>query len=370
MSAKAGKIFGAILYILVLLVAVCAKLFYASAGFDISLALLVLTTFAVAIIVFETNILVDDPSAPATPGDPPTQLSEDQKYEDKKKRAYWLLLHVLIFAAVAVLPFEEAPRTSCLILLTLLVIELASIAAKNRKDYEKRQTESMESIVKKGEALLPYLVGVLLLIATWQKFDGGGFIAGLYSAVRTQVNNMEQDRARERAKTAPNWGLIFGNMRTTRAACPTDDPLAGDQRVILHDGPAPSAASQMQQPDVLPNFSASVNNWSRPLDFVVGFSGQIALSPDSYIDISSPRDAVFVHLLVERSGAGTDLVLQNGICRQDGPANFVCTGSWRQGDLQGTYTMGVQDAGCTVHLYMVLDSGQVEVGQITIISRR
>lgn len=363
-KSNAGLVVSGIVYVLLLVFAVYCKLVYTKEGLgsDISLALLMGTTIVAAFIVFGTDILVERPWKPKDGQDPP-EPSDAVRYKDKKERAKWLLMHILIFAAVAVLPFEEAPRTSCLLILTLLVIELASIGAKDHDAYLKSETKKLEGYVEKGEMLLPYLVGTLIVIALWQKFDGKGFFTALYDRARAEIASAESTRERERKNAAPQWGSIFMGTRQQHAS-DDSDPLAGDQRVILHNTPpSPSACAPT---GVHPEFTASVNNWRRPVDFRLGHANGIPLSSDSYIDITAPSDAVFVTFLAARSGAGMDLVLENGVCENSGNA-YECRGSWHQGNVRGTYIMGVQQTGATVRLYAIVGGDKVEVGQVTII---
>lgn len=369
MSTKTGTIVGGIAYVALLLVAIICKVIFVKDGLggDISLGILMISTIAVAIVVFGTDLVVADPMQQTAAGGTSPPLSDEEKYKLKKERSYWVLMHVLLFAAVAVLPFEEAPRISCLVIFTLLVIALATVGAKDYTAYKQYETDSMVKIAAMGEKALPFLVAALLIIAIWQKFDGKGFFTALYSRVQQEVADRESSRSSVRRADAPNWSEMFLKSPSGRPA-PMDDPLAGEQKVTLHQAPpAPSSplpVATPASPNVHPEFIATVSFMRRPLELSLGRTDGLYLSPDSYIDVTTPGDAVYVRLLASLTGAGADVYLDRGVLTQSN-TEYICKGSWRQGATRGSYTMNIQEAGATAHLFV---SGE-EVCQLSIVRR-
>lgn len=338
------------------------------AGVLITCALIAL--IPLAYIVYGSG-LIPDPQPPNADGPTGSQL-----------RARAVVAHCLLFAALIVFPLRTAPVLSGFLILLIVALVFVGLAYKTPKDNEVGTKDSLKKLDEWIKPSIAVVIGLIFLFGAFYSLHIGAHtekaveIAGqteMSAAIKngdilemmalkykelTSKRSSGNWDAEERRIRSASFNLIPRNDQT--GSC---DPLASEQRVVLHQEAPPTAS-----PAALPGFIASVNSWRRPVDFTLGRTDTIALSPDSYININTPADSVYIMLLASQCGAGADLVLENGICKQSGN-QYECSGTWHQGTATGTYKMGVQETGATARLYAVVGGDSVQVCQITILVR-
>lgn len=312
-------------------------------------------------------------------GDDPTPLDPD-KPTKKQKQARIMVAHCAIWAVLITFPLRHAPKLSGLLIFLIVTLVFVGLAYKTPKVNESDTKDSLKALEGWVKPIIAVVVVLIFLFGAayelhleshtdkaleisghseMAKAVKNGDILEMIALKYREVTSQQGDRnweAEERRIRNASFNLIPRGNQPSQC-----DPLASTQNVTLHQGPPPPAALA-----VLPGYSASVNNWRRPVDFNLGHTDGIALSPDSYVNINIPNKAVYVMLLASRSGAGTDIVLENGTCTQTGN-QYIATGTWHQGQVCGTYTMGIQETGATARLNAVVGGDLIEVCQVTII---
>jgi hypothetical protein len=341
------------------------------AGVLISCALISL--IPIAYIAYGSGLVPDDPPTPDP--DAPTK---------RQNQARIMVGHSLIWAVLIMFPLRHAPVLSGFLILLIVTLVFVGLAYKTPKVNESDTKESLKSLEGWVKPVIVIVIALIFIFgAAYQlhlsahtdaaiKISGhtemaqaikNGDILEMIALKYREVTSKQSSEtweSEERRIKASSFNLIPRGDQSGQC-----DPLAGEQRVTLHQAPPPAMPATTA---TLPGFIASVNNWSRPVVLSPGYTDQISLSPDSYINISTPEDAVFITFLTAATGAGTNIVLENGTCRQSGN-EVICTGAWRQGGAHGTYRMSVQQTGATARLYANVDGDNIQVCQITIIIR-
>ncbi|HXK37619.1 MAG TPA: hypothetical protein VJ579_00940 [Candidatus Paceibacterota bacterium] len=327
----------------------------------------------IAYIAYGSGFVPDDP----TPLDPDAPTK-------RQNQARIMVGHSLVWAVLIMFPLRQAPVLSGFLILLIITLVFVGLAYKTPKVNESDTKDSLKTLEGWVKPAIVIVIALIFIFGAAYHMHLGAHAdkaiqisgnAEMAKAVRNgDILEMIALKYREvtSKRSSGNWEAEERRIRGASfdliprgdqsGQC---DPLAGEQRVTLHQGPPPAAA---QSAATLPGFIASVNNWSRPVVLSPGFTDGIPLTPDSYINISTPADAVFITFMTEATGAGTNIILENGVCQQNGN-QYVCTGAWRQGGARGTYSMSVQQTGATVRLYANVDGDNIQVCQITILIR-
>lgn len=289
----------------------------------------------------------------------------DAKPSKRQIQARIMVLHSIAWIALIVLPLHYSLVLSGILLLLIVTLVFVSIAYKDKKKTEEDMVKQLTDLDNWLQPLIVIIIALLFCVAGYISYnvetharviakDTGNveFISAFDDGTIPEyfVKKYKGWTASDLTsnKEAEKRRLEEAASRRLADASSTSDRLAGTQSIQLCDTPAPAVTPTNEETH--PDFTANIDGWSQPVNFIRGRTEGLSLSRGSYINVTTPSDAAQVTFLAEPRGAGVNITLDNGVCALEG-SEYAVRGSWHQGSNTGAYVMQVRDTGATVWMY-------------------